>query len=406
MNTLKVSQVNTYIKALLDGSETLRNLFVEGEISNYKLYQPSGHMYFTLKDEKAQLKAVMFSSSAYKLRFTPENGMRVICRGRISVYEKSGEYQLYAEDMQPVGVGALNLAYEQLKEKLFKEGVCDPNRKKPLPEYPNKIGAVTSAIGAAVQDIKNITSRRYPLAELVIAPTVVQGEKAAPDIVRSIQLLDSRGDIDVMIVGRGGGSIEDLWAFNTEEVARAVIACQTPVVSAVGHESDFTICDFVADLRAPTPSAAAELVCPDMNALLNHVRSLQYTAELYISAFVEELTQQLSELTDFSALADGDTLLLPFEDRLTILKNRMDTSFEQRAEIEFHRFSALAGRLNALSPLAVMQRGFAVVKQAGRVITRAADADRNKYLTVAFADGELSCKICGGQDHEQERNEL
>lgn len=406
MNTLKVSQVNTYIKALLDGSEPLRNLFVEGEISNYKLYQPSGHMYFTLKDEKAQLKAVMFSSSAYKLRFTPENGMRVICRGRISVYEKSGEYQLYAEDMQPVGVGALNLAYEQLKEKLFKEGVCDPNRKKPLPEYPNKIGVVTSAIGAAVQDIKNITSRRYPLAELVIAPTVVQGEKAAPDIVRSIQLLDSRGDIDVMIVGRGGGSIEDLWAFNTEEVARAVIACQTPVVSAVGHESDFTICDFVADLRAPTPSAAAELVCPDMNALLNHVRSLQYTAELYISAFVEELTQQLSELTDFSALADGDTLLLPFEDRLTILKNRMDTSFEQRAEIEFHRFSALAGRLNALSPLAVMQRGFAVVKQAGRVITRAADADRNKYLTVAFADGELSCKICGGRDHEQERNEL
>ncbi len=401
MNTLKVSQVNTYIKALLDGSEPLQNIYVEGEISNFKHYQPSGHMYFTLKDEKSQLKCVMFSSNAYRIRFRPENGMCVICRGRISAYEKSGEYQLYAEDMQPVGAGALNLAFEQLKKKLFDEGVCDKSRKKPLPEYPQKIGVVTSGVGAAVQDIKNITSRRYPLAELVIVPTAVQGEKAAPEIVESIKLLDSRGDIDVMIVGRGGGSIEDLWAFNTEEVARAVIACNTPVVSAVGHESDFTICDFVADLRAPTPSAAAELICPDINVLFNHVRSLQYTAQLYIQALIDDRSQHLSELTAFSPLANGEELLNTYKDRLSDLKNRLGSSFTNRAEIEFHRFSALLGKLNALSPLAVMERGFAVAKQGESVVTRAAQADTEKELTVAFEDGELNCKISGVRLYEQ-----
>ncbi|HIW85348.1 MAG TPA: exodeoxyribonuclease VII large subunit [Candidatus Eubacterium faecipullorum] len=401
MNTLKVSQVNTYIKALLDGSEPLQNIYVEGEISNFKHYQPSGHMYFTLKDEKSQLKCVMFSSNAYRIRFRPENGMCVICRGRISAYEKSGEYQLYAEDMQPVGAGALNLAFEQLKKKLFDEGVCDKSRKKPLPEYPQKIGVVTSGVGAAVQDIKNITSRRYPLAELVIVPTAVQGEKAAPEIVESIKLLDSRGDIDVMIVGRGGGSIEDLWAFNTEEVARAVIACNAPVVSAVGHESDFTICDFVADLRAPTPSAAAELICPDINVLFNHVRSLQYTAQLYIQALIDDRSQHLSELTAFSPLANGEELLNAYKDRLSDLKNRLGSSFTNRAEIEFHRFSALLGKLNALSPLAVMERGFAVAKQGESVVARAAQADTKKELTVAFEDGELNCKISGVRLYEQ-----
>lgn len=401
MNTLKVSQVNTYIKALIDASEPLRSIYVEGEISNFKLYQPSGHMYFTLKDDKSQLKAVMFASSAYRLRFSPENGMSVICRGRITVYEKSGEYQLYAEDMQPVGLGALNLAFEQLKEKLFKEGVCDPSLKKPLPAYPQKIGVVTSGVGAAVQDIKNITARRYPLAELVIVPTVVQGDKAAPDIVSSIQLLDSRGDIDVIIVGRGGGSIEDLWAFNTEEVARAVIACKTPVISAVGHESDFTICDFVADLRAPTPSAAAELVCPDINVQLNRIRSLQYTAQLYIKSFIDENSQHLSEICDFSPLADGDSLVKPFSDRLSELENKLNMFFTQKSEVEFHKFSALAGKLNALSPLAVLERGFAVAKQNGNVISSVADADTKKKLTVALSDGELMCDISEVIKYEQ-----
>ncbi len=395
MNILKVSQINTYIKALLDGSEPLQNIFVEGEISNFKHYQPSGHMYFTLKDNQSQLKAVMFSSHSYKLRFKPENGMSVICRGRISAYEKNGEYQLYAEDMQPVGLGAFNLAFEQLKKKLFAEGVCDESRKKPIPEYPQRIGVVTSGVGAAVQDIKNITARRYPLAELVIVPVAVQGENAAPEISGAIKLLDSQSNMDVIIVGRGGGSIEDLWAFNTEEVARAVIACNTPVVSAVGHESDYTICDFVADLRAPTPSAAAELVCPDINALFNHVRSLKYTAELYIKALVDARSDHLNELTAFSPLADGDSLLISYADRLSDLKRRLFDSFSKNAELEFHRFSGLLGKLNALSPLAVMERGFAVAKQQGTVITGVKQIKKDEALTVSFSDGDLKCNIIG-----------
>ena len=235
MNVLTVSQINTFIKAVFAERQELRNVYISGEISNFTHYYRSGHMYFTLKDENAQIKAVMFSSYASRLKFQPESGMKVICRGYISVYEKSGEYQLYVDDMQPDGLGALNLAYEQLKAKLFAEGVCGDDVKKPLPRYPRKIGVVTSDIGAAIEDIKNITARRWPLAKLVIAPTLVQGANAAPDIVKSIVRLDNAGDIDVIIVGRGGGSVEDLWAFNTEGVARAVINCKTPIVSAVGH---------------------------------------------------------------------------------------------------------------------------------------------------------------------------
>lgn len=402
MNPLTVTQVNTYIKALLDGSEPLRNIYITGEISNFKHYYSSGHLYFTLKDENSQLKAVMFSSYASRLRFEPENGMKVICRGRISVYEKNGDYQLYAEDMQPDGLGALSLAYEKLKEKLFSEGVCSDEIKKPLPAYPQRIGVVTSNIGAAVQDIKNITARRYPLAELVIVPTVVQGEKAAPDIVRSISLLDSLEDIDVIIVGRGGGSVEDLWAFNTEEVARAVIACKTPVVSAVGHESDFTICDYVADLRAPTPSAAAEIVCPDMNTLFTHIRSLRYTAELYITSYIDSQMQSLSEITEHGVLSDPESLLMPQSERIADLFGRMKSAFTQRAELEFHRFSGLSGKLDALSPLAVMSRGYAVAKIGGKAVGSAAELSKKDKITVSFYDGEADCNVYEVRKYEKQ----
>ncbi len=402
MNPLTVTQVNTYIKALLDGSEPLRNIYITGEISNFKHYYSSGHMYFTLKDASSQLKAVMFSSYASRLKFEPENGMKVICRGRISVYEKNGDYQLYAEDMQPDGLGALSLAYEKLKEKLFKEGVCSDEIKKPLPPFPQRIGVVTSNIGAAVQDIKNITARRYPLAELVIVPTVVQGEKAAPDIVSSISLLDSLGDIDVIIVGRGGGSVEDLWAFNTEEVARAVIACKTPIVSAVGHESDFTICDYVADLRAPTPSAAAEIVCPDINTLYIHIRSLKYTAELYITSSIDAQLQNLSEITEHGVLADPNVMLSAHTDRIENFGKRLNTAFTQRAELEFHRFSGIAGKLNALSPLAVMSRGYAVARRNGRAVGSMDDLSAGDRLTVSFSDGEADCDVCEVRKYEKQ----
>ncbi len=247
MNVITVTQLNTYIKSLLDETPVLKTIYVKGEISNFKHYYKSGHMYLTLKDNNCQLKAVMFSSYASRLKFKPEDGMCVICRGRISAYEKDGVYQLYIEDMQPDGVGSLSIAFEQLKEKLEKEGLFDHSYKKPIPKYPKKIGIATSNMGAAIEDIKNITKRRYPLAELIIAPTIVQGDSAPEDIVKSIELLDDIDDIDVIIVGRGGGSLEDLWAFNTEIVARAVFACRKPIISAVAMSNPA----FRADDRPP-----------------------------------------------------------------------------------------------------------------------------------------------------------
>ena len=267
MNTLTVSQVNRYIKAILDEAQPLNRIYVSGEISNFKHYRQSGHMYFTLKDNSSQLKCVMFAGNNSSLKFTPEDGMSVVCFGKVSAYERDGQYQLYVSSMQPNGLGALALAYEQLKQRLEKEGYFAPEHKKSVPKYPTKIGVATSNMGAAVEDIKNIISRRFPLAEIVICPTVVQGGDASEDIASSVKFLDTLG-VDVIIVGRGGGSMEDLWAFNTMPVIQAVYDCNTPIISAVVHETDFTLCDFVADLRAPTPSAAAELAVPDINSEL------------------------------------------------------------------------------------------------------------------------------------------
>ncbi len=393
MNVITVSQVNRYIKALLDESAPLRSIFISGEISNFKYYYSSGHMYFTLKDENSQLKAVMFSSYASKLKFNPDSGMKVICSGRISAYEKNGEYQLYVDDMQPDGVGALNLAFEQLKERLLNEGVCNDEIKKLLPPFPRKIGVATSYIGAAVEDIKNITARRYPLAELVIVPTIVQGTSASADIVKSIRLLDDIEDIDVIIVGRGGGSIEDLWAFNTEEVARAVIACKTPIVSAVGHETDYTICDFVADLRAPTPSAAAELVCPDMNSLSNELATLKSSLFNYINIMIDDNIQYVSELSHSPVLENYDSVLSSYKDNVEVLEARLSDSVLSSVETKSLKLSALAGKLNALSPLAVLARGYSVAQKNNEIIKSVSDINENDEIHIAFSDVGAICKV-------------
>jgi len=393
MNVITVSQVNRYIKALLDESAPLRSIFISGEISNFKYYYSSGHMYFTLKDENSQLKAVMFSSYASKLKFNPDSGMKVICSGRISAYERNGEYQLYVDDMQPDGVGALNLAFEQLKERLLNEGVCNDEIKKPLPHFPRKIGVATSDIGAAVEDIKNITARRYPLAELVIVPTIVHGTSASADIVKSIKLLDDIEDIDVIIVGRGGGSIEDLWAFNTEEVARAVIACKTPIVSAVGHETDYTICDFVADLRAPTPSAAAELVCPDMNSLSNELATLKSSLFNYINIMIDDNIQYVSELSHSPVLENYDSVLSSYKDNVDVLEARLSDSVLSSVETKSLKLSALAGKLNALSPLAVLARGYSVAQKNNEIIKSVSDINENDEIHIAFSDGGAICKV-------------
>lgn len=372
-NAVTVTQVNIYIKSLIDGSAPLKSIFVVGEISNFKHYYRSGHMYLTLKDENAQLKAVMFSTYAGRLKFKPEDGMKVICRGRISVYDRDGVYQLYIEDMQPDGMGALNLAFEQLKEKLSNEGLFNDAHKKPIPKYPRKIGIATSNSGAAVEDIKTITKRRYPLSELVIVPTIVQGEKASADIVQSIQLLDSTDDVDVIIVGRGGGSIEDLWAFNTEAVARAVFACKTPIISAVGHETDFTICDFVSDLRAPTPSAAAELAVPDISNILSFADNAHQILSNLLIRRLESENLRLDDLINNTVISNPILYYESYSDDIRALKKDLITFFSARIKKEEAVLAQLAGKLDVLSPLAVLSRGYSVIKNKNAVLIKDAE---------------------------------
>ena len=306
---LSVSQLNRYIKMNFDADENLANIFISGEISNFTNHYRTGHLYFTLKDDSAAVRAVMFNSSAKRLKFMPEDGMKVIARGRVSVYEASGQYQLYVDDMQPDGVGALNLAYEQLKEKLQKEGLFSELHKKPLPPYPEKVGVITSPTGAAVRDIINVLGRRFPYAEIVFCPVLVQGEGAHLQLTDAVNLFNSERAADVIIIGRGGGSIEDLWEFNDEGLARAVYNSEIPVISAVGHETDFTICDFVADMRAPTPSVAAELAVPDANELQYALSALKNRMFLNVSSGIADRRSRLEYLTSKGALKSPDEML-------------------------------------------------------------------------------------------------
>ena len=392
MAVLTVSQVNTYIKSLFEEIPPIQNIYIKGEISNFKHYN-RGHMYFTLKDEKSQLKCVMFSGDNYKLKFEPENGMKVICFGQIGVYERDGVYQLYVRDMQVEGVGALQVAFEQLKEKLFSEGLFDESAKKPIPKYPRKIGVATSNMGAAVEDIKNIITRRFPLCEIIIAPTIVQGDAAAPDIVKSLRILDETEEVDTIIVGRGGGSIEDLWAFNTEEVARAVFACKTPVISAVGHETDTTICDFVADLRAPTPSAAAELAVPDMQNELIMINSFSAALEDLISRRIENEETKLDYFINKSALAGRDKFFDNLIESVNATNNRLTLAYKAALDNAENKLLGSVRALNALSPLAVLSRGYSITKHDGKVITAKADVSIGDTISISLSDGDIFAEV-------------
>lgn len=392
-NALTVTQVNTYIKALLDEDIHLKNIFIVGEISNFLHYFRSGHIYFTLKDENTQIKAVMFSSSASRLKFKPSDGMKVLCRGRISLYDKDGAYQLYVDDMQPDGIGSLTIAFEQMKEKLSKEGLFDDIYKKTIPKYPKKIGVATSDVGAAIEDIKNITKRRYPIAELVISPTIVQGDKAANDIAKSIKILDERGDIDVIIVGRGGGSLEDLWAFNTEQVARAVFDCNTPVISAVGHETDYTICDFVSDLRAPTPSAAAELAVPDSNVLIDFLDNANKRLSALLNDRIEREYQKLDNLMLSSFMAEPGEYFSQKFDEVDVLYARLKDGFSYLVEKENSKFSNLVSSLDALSPLKVLARGYSITTKNEKVIRDIEDINIDDELKVKLSKGYTKCVV-------------
>lgn len=391
---LSVSQLNRYIKMNFDADENLANIFISGEISNFTNHYRTGHLYFTLKDDSAAVRVVMFNSSAKRLKFMPEDGMKVIARGRVSVYEASGQYQLYVDDMQPDGVGALNLAYEQLKEKLQKEGLFSELHKKPLPPYPEKVGVITSPTGAAVRDIINVLGRRFPYAEIVFCPVLVQGEGAHLQLIDAVNLFNSERAADVIIIGRGGGSIEDLWEFNDEGLARAVYNSEIPVISAVGHETDFTICDFVADMRAPTPSAAAELAVPDANELQYALSALKNRMFLNVSSGIADRRSRLEYLTSKGALKSPDEMLSNRSQRLDTAFSKMLSSYENRIGGKKVEFISAATALSKLDPMSVLMRGFAFVsdKNGKNVYSSQALAKGDK-INVRFHDGSAVCEV-------------
>ncbi len=394
MKILSVSQVNIYIKALLDEIPQVKNVYICGEISNFKHYYNSGHMYFTLKDDKSQLKAVMFKNDNYRLKFTPENGMKVICFGQVGVYERDGVYQLYCRDMQPDGVGALTIAFEQLKVQLAEEGLFDEEHKKAIPKYPQKIGVATSKMGAAVEDIKNVISRRYPLCEIIIVPTMVQGESAAQDIADSIRFIDENLGVDTIIVGRGGGSLEDLWAFNTEIVARAVYACKTPIISAVGHETDFTISDFVSDMRAPTPSAAAELAVPDIKSLIFQLNNFSVSIEKSLDFKISQCENSIKRYKDFFSKSNVDLFYANIRDKMAQYNEKLKDSITRIIENQTNTLSKNAEMLDNLSPLKILSRGYSVVKnEKSDIITDSENINVGDNVEIILSNGAFKATV-------------
>jgi exodeoxyribonuclease VII large subunit len=389
-----VTELNNYVKRILDNDENLKNVFVTGEISNFKNHY-SGHMYMTIKDEGGAIKAVMFSSYASRLKFVPENGMKVIIFGSVSLYNKDGSYQLYITDMQPDGVGALNLAYEQLKEKLQNEGLFSTEHKKPIPQFPEKIGVMTAPDGAAVRDIFSVLKRRYPVAEIVFCPVAVQGASAAPEIAKVIKLFNEQNAADVLIVGRGGGSLEDLWAFNEEIVARAIFQSQIPVISAVGHETDFTIADFVADLRAPTPSAAAELAVPDIFELKSDLLGLKQHLSVLMRNLVESEKEKVENIQKQVTILSPANKIKNSRQELSNLYEKAVNLVTLKINDEKTKISLLSSKLNALSPLNVLSRGYSISYNNDLPIKSVNDVKSGDNIKIRVTDGEFFAEVKG-----------
>lgn len=391
---LTVSQLNFYIKSLLDNDSHLQLLLLEGEISNLTDHYSSGHIYFSLKDEKSVVRAVMFSYAAKNLKFKPANGMKVLVRARVTVYEPTGQYQLYVEDMQPDGIGALSLQFEQLKEKLSKEGLFDKAHKKPIPKFPETIGVITSPTGAAVRDILNVLSRRYPSVDIVMCPVLVQGENAAEQLTSAIYKFSKSKIADVIIIGRGGGSIEDLWAFNDEKLARAIYNCDTPVISAVGHETDFTICDFVSDLRAPTPSAAAELAVPDSAELLDNLFAQRQYVDSIISKKLTDLEKSLSSSYRLLGAYSPQKLIKEYDKSIDALSNRMLNVSKSIIDNKSKKLTETASKLSALNPVAVLMRGYSyTTNENGATVCSVSDTKKGDSITVKVSDGEIYATV-------------
>ena len=392
-NIYTVSQVNQYIKALLDRDRELTALYVRGEISNYKAY-PSGHHYFSLKDGEGAIRCVMFKREAMSLRFRPENGMKVIAFGRVAVFPRDGQYQLYCTSLTPEGVGDLHLAFEQLKQKLYAEGLFDPAHKKPIPKFPKRIALITSSAGAAVRDMLRILGARWPMAEVFLLPVRVQGAEAPGEICAAIAWANQHQVADLIITGRGGGSMEDLWAFNDENVARTIYHSAIPVISAVGHEPDVTIADFVADLRAATPSNAAELAVPDQNEVAVWLHQMEGRLAQAMGRKLESARKDLDRAARCRALQDPMNYL---DDKRMVLdyqREKLAAGLNAALNRERQHFGQLASKLDALSPLKVLGRGYAIPRKAdGGVVRSVADVAPGDPLKLRVADGEISCQV-------------
>ena len=400
-NVLSVTQINEYIRSRMNADELLSGVAVKGEISNYKMY-PSGHHYFTLKDEGGALKCVMFKGNALRLRFRPENGMKVIAMGRITVFPRDGAYQLYCTAMAMDGIGDLYAAFEQLKAKLAAQGLFDPAHKKPIPKYPGTIGIITSSAGAAVHDMLRILRKRYPLSKVLLLPVRVQGAEAPPEIAAAIRYANHFHLADLLIVGRGGGSIEDLWAFNDERVAYAIYESRIPVISAVGHEPDVTISDFVADLRAATPSNAAELAVPDQDALRQQLDSVASSMGAALSRQVRGARQHLTVLAKSPALASPAGYLKQKRQNLALLKSRLVSAQTQGLDRRKRQYVELTAKLDAMSPLKVLTRGYAMAQTAdGTVIRSVSQVHTGDAIAVQFSDGSVTATVTDRKENGQ-----
>ena len=396
---LSITQINEYIRTMMDSDALLAGLAVRGEISNYKMY-PSGHHYFTLKDEGGALKCVMFRGNAIRLKFRPENGMKVIAMGKVSVYPRDGAYQLYCSSLVLDGIGDLYAAFEQLKAKLAAQGLFEPAHKKPIPQYPGVIGIVTSSAGAAVHDMLRILRKRYPLAQVRLLPVRVQGVEAPGEIAAAIRYANYYKLADLLIVGRGGGSIEDLWAFNDEQVAYAIYQSEIPVISAVGHEPDVTISDFVSDLRAATPSNAAELAVPDQDALRQNLDNLSARMGNQLSRQLKNARRQLGILAQSPSLTSPDQYLQQRRKALELLSSRVYTAQTRVLHSHRQRFVAATAKLDAMSPLKVLTRGYAMVQKGDHTVVRSVKqtfpGDR---LTISLSDGVLTATVTDSKEN-------
>ena len=401
MAVLTVSQLNFYIKSMLDDDPKLRTVYLKGEISNFTDHYRTGHMYMSLKDERSAVKAVMFAGYASRLKFRPEDGMKVLVRGNVSLYSPTGQYQFYIEDMQPDGLGALSLAFEQLKKKLSAEGIFSDEHKKTLPVLPERIGVITSPTGAAVQDILRILKRRYPIGEIIMCPVLVQGENAAAQLTDAVRKFDRLKAADVIIIGRGGGSAEELWAFNDEGLARAIYDCSIPVVSGVGHETDFTICDLAADVRASTPSAAAEIVSPEEGELYGLLQSYYERLRKAMSSRIMYENKRLDTLSQTKVLRSPMELVRHKQMQLDMLSSTLNSLYKKEIAENRARLERAVSGLEALSPLKVLSRGYSMTIKNGRVISSASQLSAGDIITLKFADGTTEAAITGGKINEK-----